>query len=178
MIETKVADRYAKALLIFAQESNSIDIVLKDLEYIAELMNTIPELNSMVQNPIIRPTKKIVIVTEIFKGNINNITFEFLILLIKKGRIDVLKILINRFIDQYNQVKGRIQVDITSATNLTENLQNSICDKLHIWTGKEILPRFFINKSIIGGFQVKFADYFYDASVKKQLNNLLTEISK
>lgn len=177
MIDSKVADRYAKALLLFSQHSNQVDLVLKDLLYIQDVLNNSQEFYLFTVNPIIRPFKKIAIFNELFKNKISDITFGFLIFLIKKNRESVLKTLIYCFIEQYNELMGRIHVDITSANDLNEQLKVAICDKLQKWTGKEILPRFFIDKSIIGGFQVKFGDYFYDASVKKQLNKLYTEIS-
>lgn len=178
MIETKVADRYAKALLLFAQENNKTDIVLKDLEFVLDALRKSPELYLFTTNPIIRPHKKIEIFNEIFKGKISEVTLGFIILLVKKNREASLKLLISCFRDQYNVINNRIHVEIVSAKELNERTQNQLCEKLTQITGKTILPRFQTDSRIIGGFQVKFADYFYDASVKKQLNNLLTEFSK
>jgi F-type H+-transporting ATPase subunit delta len=178
MTETKVADRYAKALLLFVQETNSTDIVLKDLEFILESLNNSPEFYLFTTNPIIRPHKKIEIFNEMFKNQISEITLGFIILLTKKNREGVLKFLIYSFIDQYNELNNRVRVDIVSGKELSNEIQNTICDKLHKFTGKTILPKFNVDSRIIGGFQARFADYFYDASIKKQLENLLTEFSK
>jgi F-type H+-transporting ATPase subunit delta len=177
MTETKVANRYAKALLLFAKETNSTDTVLKDLEFILDSLNKSSELYLFTTNPIIRPYKKIQVFNELFKGKISEVTLTFLLFLIQKNRERVLKLLIFRYQEQYNELNNKIRADIYSAQELNENVQKQIAEKLFKSTGKIILPTFHIDTKIIGGFQVKFADYFFDSSIKKQLNNLLTEFS-
>jgi F-type H+-transporting ATPase subunit delta len=176
MTNNKVAFRYAKAILLLAQETKQTEIILQDFEFINNLLINSKDFYAFTQNPIIRPSKKVIIINELFKGKISDLTLKFLVLVINKNRDRLLKSIITSYKDQYNEINNRLEIEIFTAKELNQNVQSSILAKVQDWTGKIILPKFTIDSKIIGGIQIKFSDYFYDASIKNQLENLYIKL--
>lgn len=177
MTNNKVAFRYAKAILLLAQEIKQTDLILQDFEFIHNMLQNSKEFYALTQNPIIRPSKKVVIFNELFKDKISDFTLKFLILVVNKNRDKLLKSIITSYFDQYNELNNRLQIQVYTAKELNQEIKNSIISKVNEWTGKTILPEFSIDSKIIGGIQIKFSDYFYDASIRSQLENLYLELA-
>ncbi len=177
MVNDKVASRYAKALLNIAKEFDSTKIVLDELENISGLLNTSKDFYLLTQSPVIRPSKKLAIFNEILKDKVSDLTFKFMELLIKKGREAHIKAIIISYKEQYNELNNLLEVQISTAKELSQLLKEAIVGKVNQLTGKTILPEFKQDAAIIGGVQIKFADFFFDASIKKQLSDLFDEIA-
>jgi F-type H+-transporting ATPase subunit delta len=84
MRNTRVAKRYAKALMDMAVETNQVEAIKHDVDQLR--MATTGELDRVLKSPIIRQDKKQAIFTAIFGGKLNQLTELFFKLLIEKGR--------------------------------------------------------------------------------------------
>jgi F-type H+-transporting ATPase subunit delta len=177
MTEKRIAQRYAKALFLIAEEGKTMDTMHQDIVYIQNVLHTSNELSLLLKNPIINPAKKIKIINAIFDKNVQDIVIKFLVFIIKKGRGNLLPYIITEFLAMYNEAYNLIEVEIISAHQLNEKAKNEIIATVAKWINKEVIPIFQVNPKIIGGIQLKFEDYLYDASLKKQLetlNNILS----
>lgn len=176
MTDSKIASRYAKALIELAKEQNIRDIVYEDIKFIYDIIAKSKELASYFRNPIIRPDKKHKAIVEIFKPSVNNLTFRFLELLIKKTREKNIISICEKFFDFYDVELNRVQVEITTANPMNDKSKSEIERQLHLFTGKTIQPKYIIDKKILGGFQAKFEDYIYDATISQRLKSLRDEL--
>lgn len=165
----RVAQRYAKALFMIATDEQSAESVHRDILYIQSVLHHSRELSSLLRNPIINPNKKIRILTEIFGKNVEDIIIKFLVFIVKKNRENILPNIISEFIAMYNEANNLIEVEIISAHTLTEQSKQEILESISNRLKKTVIPKYYINPKIIGGIQLKFGDYLYDASLKKQL---------
>ena len=59
MRSTKVASRYAKALLEIAVEQNKIDSILDDMNFLLEANNETRDFENLISSPIVKADKKI-----------------------------------------------------------------------------------------------------------------------
>lgn len=177
MIDNKIAHRYAKALILIANEQKVTDVVYQDIDLIYNLIESSNEFFLLTKNPIIKPEKKSKIFSEIFKEKVSSTTFFFLNLLIKKGREKILKNICLNFIDLYNEQNNKISIEITTAKEATTEIKELIESKLSDWTGKEVIAKYKVNPQLIGGFQAKFDDYIYDASIQQKLQLLKNELT-
>lgn len=169
MTEHRIAQRYAKALFMIATEEQSMESMHRDILYIQSVLHHSRELSLLLKNPIINPNKKIRILTEIFGKNVEDIIIKFLVLIVKKNREIILPNIISEFIAMYNEANNLIEVEIISAYTLTEQSKQEILESISNRIKKTVIPKYNINPKIIGGIQLKFGDYLYDASLKKQL---------
>ena len=86
MDESKISVRYARALFEAAQDMDILEAIHADLLHLEFLQQEVPELRDLILNPIMRLSKKTEHLTSLFKSNLNDLTFKFLILLTENKR--------------------------------------------------------------------------------------------
>jgi len=177
MTEKRIAKRYAKALFLLAQDEQKMEIIHNNIIYIKSILQSSRELSLLLKNPIINPNKKIKILEDVFGSNVEDIIIKFLIFVVKKNRANLLSNILVEFIDMYNEANNLIEVEIISAHSLNEQSKEKIIESISNLINKNIIPKYKVNPKIIGGIQLKFADFLYDASVKKQLEMLKNILS-
>src|SRR5215472_16507502 len=104
MRNPRVAYRYAKALVQMAVETNQLDVVKNDIEFLRA--NGSPELNTMIASPVIRGDQKSKVFRAIYGSKISRLTESFFDLVFNKGREFVLPDIGIAFDEQYNEIKG------------------------------------------------------------------------
>lgn len=178
MIEQRVSSRYALALMNTAKQENLVDDVYQDFKLVSEYVHASRELRSLLKSPVISHWQKKNSFKEIFEGKIHVLTLNFLILLAEKRREGLTLDIIEQFHKQFNEFKGLLPIDITSATELDEAMRAKIILKLTEITGKKIISNFIIDKSLKGGVQVRIDGWVYDASLANQLKTLYKSLSE
>ena len=82
---SRISARYAKSLIDLAVEQNVLDQVVNDIQaFIGITKNR--DFYLLLKSPIINTTKKLQIFKSIFEGKVNNITYSFFDIIIRKGR--------------------------------------------------------------------------------------------
>ena len=81
-----VATRYAKSLLNLAIERGELDQCFKDMQYIAETCDNNKDLTIMLNSPVIRPDKKLSVLTAIFDKQLGELSNGFINIITKKKR--------------------------------------------------------------------------------------------
>ncbi|MBQ6268579.1 MAG: ATP synthase F1 subunit delta [Bacteroidetes bacterium] len=176
MYNSKVAMRYAEALFCVSKEQNNLEVVLDELLSISKLSKESQELRSLIISPIISDSKKEQLFEAIFKNKISDLTFDFLILLIRKNRINIINDIYISFNKLYYKEKGLLAVTVTTAIPLQEELKNEIINKLELTTNKKIIPTYIVDKTLFGGIVINIDDWVYDASIKRQLEIIHTHL--
>jgi len=164
--------RYASALLSAAEEGNFLDLIVKELQVIKEVLQNSRDLVHALRSPLVKGDKKIHILEEIFRDSIGEKMFLFLKLVARKKRAGLLPEIIDEFQILLDEKRGVINVDITSAVQLSEEQAGELVMKLAAFTGKQIRPRMLLNEQFIGGVAVKIGDTIYDGSISHQLQLL------
>jgi len=173
---SRVANRYSKALFQLAIEQKKIDLVDAELNMLSELMQSTAEFRAMLTNPLITAAKKAEIVAGIFKGKLDKLTYNFLILICRNKRGPLLAEIIDQFRERVQDEKGIWQGEIFSARPLTRAQIGQIKTRTGNLTGKTIVLQPQVDKDLIGGFIVKIKDTIIDLSVKGQLERLRTKL--
>lgn len=164
--------RYASALLSAAEEGNFLNQIVDELHVIKEVLEHSRDLVYALRSPLVKGDGKIHILEEIFKDSVGEKMFLFLRLVAHKKRAGLLPEIIDEFQILLDEKRGVINVDITSATALSDEQTAELVTKLAAFTGKEIRPRMAINEQFIGGVAVKIGDTIYDGSISHQLQML------
>lgn len=178
MSVSRIATRYAKPLLDLALENNKLDIVVSDIETFQKALKN-RDLYLLMKSPIIKFDKKLDIVSAIFKGKVDDLTFSFVELMINKGRENVFPEIVDAFIAQYKVYKKITSVTLITAKPLLKSELDSIKSKLinSDITDESIEVTEKVDPSIIGGFVIKIGDKLYDASVIHKLDQLKKKLS-
>lgn len=179
MPNPRLASRYAKALMDISIERNEMEQALTDMKTIAETITQSNDFRLFLQSPIIKADKKQAAVQAIFNNKIGATSLKFIELLISKGREANLAEVAVAFQDQYDEIKQVKRVSVTTASPMTADVRTKVINK-----AQTIVPGFQIeivenvDPEIIGGFIIEVEGKRYDASVKKELNEIKKQFSK
>lgn len=175
MNETKIAHRYAKALFDLSLEMNKMENVSLDVNLIQDVCNTNKDFVFMLRSPVVRADKKMIVLKEIFKSHLQEITLNFLMIITKNRREKLVPEIATQFIEIYKLYKNIITVEITTATQIDEALRMKILTLLEKRAQAEIDLKEKVDEEIIGGFVLSYEDKQYDSSILKQIKNLRRE---
>jgi F-type H+-transporting ATPase subunit delta len=173
----RVASAYAKSLLEFAKESKKVEAVHKDVEFIHATLSSSRELVLTLKSPVILNTKKLSILEAVFKEKISEITLKFFILLVKKGREDILVDVSKEFLNQYKLSKGILSGTVVTAIKADDVLKTKIESLTKKITKSKVDIQYKVDAGIIGGFILTIGDKQIDQSVKSHLNSLRNQFS-
>ena len=174
----RVAKRYYLALYDAAKKAKSLDKVAEDSANIIGLIQSNHNLLLFFRSPVIRYETKIKIVEILFKGKISILTLEFLKLLIKKSRENILLETLGGFILLKELHEGIIPATVKSAVSLDKDEMKKIKEKIDSYSGMNSKPVFNIDESLMGGFTLQIKDTVVDASIKRQLELLKIQFKK
>lgn len=172
MKESKVANRYAKALFDLSLEKNTLDQVKNDMELIISVFQQNKEFRILLKSPIISKEKKENILKAIFENRLQQISYFFMIIITRKNREAILESITQQFVVLYKKYKNIITARLDTAFKLNQVMKNNVSDLLSKQTSCEIELIHHVDKDLIGGFILSYDDKQYDASIKKQIKKL------
>ena len=176
MKSTRIAFRYAKATLAYANENKFSDKVAKEMQELIELHESSRQLNGLLSNPFLPNTKKQSILRSIVP-NPSDVTQKLLSLLISNNRLFLLKEVAKSYINLLNEQQGELNATVISAIPLTQNLEKQIHDKLKDFSGKKIFLLNKIDKSLLGGFILKIGDMEFNSSLAYKLKTFKAKLT-
>jgi F-type H+-transporting ATPase subunit delta len=178
-MSSKAASRYAKSLIDLSKEQNALEDLKNDMAFFESVVDDNSELEAILKNPIVPLDNKLGILQNIFEGKTHAITQSFFKLLVSKGRSAILFDIAKQFISQYNEIKGIVTAEVTSATALTDANKKEVeaLVKKEL-KANEVVIKEKVNDKLIGGFILKVGDKQFDASIAGGLNKLKKEFAQ
>lgn len=175
MKNARAASRYAKAILIFAQESGDDTKVNQDMRFIATSIAESSDLDQILKSPVVKSSDKKRALMELFSEKTSELTPKIFDLLHENKRMDLLSEIAKLYSVIYDASK-RIQIaEVTTAVPLTKLLENKIMDKVVALTGNQTVLKNSVDPKILGGFILRVGDVQYDASIACHLSKLKKE---
>jgi len=174
-----IAKRYAKSLieLMLDGENNQAEIK-SDLNNVKEILTSSPDLASAMTNPIVSAHDKEEIIKAVFEHDTKEITRNFLQLLVKKNRFDLIYQIIDSFNKMLDKINNIAQVSVTGAIELQESDKSEIKNRLKEKLSKEVNIEYNVDDSIIAGLIYKIEDDVLDTSFLHKLEELKKELIK
>ena len=177
MKSTKVAARYAKALLEMAIEQKKIDSVLGDMQFLAAANAETRDFELLIASPIVNAEKKISIFEKVFE-QFEEVSMSFIKLITKNGRESLLPQIADSFEAQLKEHRGIVPMTLVSAVKLDASTKDAILAKVQASVNGQLEVTEEIDDSLIGGFMVRMGDVQIDASVSSQFNNLKQRLTR
>jgi|TARA_B100000513_G_C11839002_1_gene165209 F-type H+-transporting ATPase subunit delta len=171
----KVAEPYAEALLDLAKSNNSLQDMTNDMNIVSQFLANSSDLKKFLGNPLITKDAKKNVVKDVLGEQIDGRTLKFLLLLVDRGRIELLESVAEKFLElSYKQESIEI-AKITSSIKLSADQQKEIAEKLKIITGaKQIKLALKVDPQLIGGFTIEIGSKMIDTSIRGQLRQIST----
>lgn len=175
MRDSKIALRYAKAVLNLSLERKMAEKVNDDMLLIAETITKSKELKRLLSSPVVKAKAKRNTLEKVFGKKISAIGLGLIDQLIENKRLPFLIDVAKQYTIIYNHHIGSQKAQVTTAVPLNEKLMKKVLAKVKEIVGKEVTVENIIDPTIIGGFILRVGDKQYDASFTGKLNKLRRE---
>lgn len=169
MNESKITVRYAKALFALAKEQNSLDAMKLDMSLLYQCIGEIPELQYVIQSPVIKVSEKIKLFQETFKTSFSPLTLQFIQLVLQSRREEHLRDISRYALDLLKTENGIKLAELYTATPLSESLRKSIVQFIEKKFNTQVEVTETVDEKLIGGFILRIGDQQIDASISSKL---------
>jgi F-type H+-transporting ATPase subunit delta len=172
-LSAKIAAPYARALFDFSIEENIMHQITADFQNLEIFLNQTAELTDYLNNPIVSQNAKREVLTKTLQSQINTETFKFLMVLVNRDRINLLKAVITNYLELVYETASIKMIEVSTAFAFTNLQKNMLIKKLkELTNAREIRLVITVDSSLIGGFLIKTESKVIDFSVKNQLEKL------
>ncbi|WP_284643127.1 F0F1 ATP synthase subunit delta [Paenibacillus silviterrae] len=167
-----VAKRYAKALFAAAKDQNLVQQVEAELKAIIAVLQEQRDLHKLIQHPGVDVSAKTNLLKEIFGGTVSELVFATLVLLVERRREGALEAVVDSYVAIANEALGQANATVYTPVALSETELSGIAAAFSQITGKQIRVESVLDKSLLGGIQVRIGDRLYDGSLSGKLQRL------
>ena len=172
-----IARRYAKALVNLAENEKDLDNTGKHLNSITEVYKENLELRQVLSDTKVSSGVKLEILKDVLsKIKVSKLVDTFSRYLLAKRRIDFLPDIERAFNLLLQEKLGRIEANVTTASELPKDTVKKLVDAISSYSGKEIEVNVTIDPSIIGGIVTRFGSTVIDGSIQTYLNQIRQSI--
>jgi len=173
IVLSKVAVPYAEALLDLAKSNDSLKETTNDMNIVSQFLANSSDLKKFLGNPLITKDAKKNVVKDILGEQIDGSTLKFLLLLVERGRIEILESIAQKFLELSFKQESIEIAKITSSIQLSAQQQKEIAEKLKVITGaKQIKLALKVDPALIGGFTIEIGSKMIDTSIRGQLKQI------
>ncbi|MDK2909279.1 MAG: F-type H+-transporting ATPase subunit delta [Bacteroidales bacterium] len=170
-----LAHRYALALWDVASENKVVQEVYNDMFLFTKVASENPEFRRVMVSEVIPERKKFQVFKAIFEKHITPITLSFSQLVIENGRQNISLSIAAEYIDLYKSYFRIFDITLRTAIPLRQEDKALLLEKLQPVIKGTVNIEEEIDPDLIGGFQVMYEDYVFDASVKRELERFRQE---
>jgi F-type H+-transporting ATPase subunit delta len=172
-LASKIAAPYARALFDFSVEKNIMHQITADFQNLEVFLDESAEFMDYLSNPIVNNVAKSEILTKILKSQVNTETFKFLMVLLERNRINVLKSVISNYLELVYETASIKTIEVATAYPFANLQKNTLIQKLkELTNAREIRLVITVDSSLIGGFLIKTESKVIDFTIKNQLQKL------
>lgn len=172
MKDIRVAKRYAGALFAVAERHGILDAVASDLTLIHRFLTEVPYLRAILMQPLVSDSRKNSVADEAFGDRVTAASLNFLKLLIRKRREDLIEECAREFRTLLADRNNTADAEASSAVALTPDQTERLTRSLQALTGKTIRLTAHVDTSLVGGVVVRIGDTVLDGSVRGKLERL------
>ena len=176
MNESKISVRYAKALFSLVKEENTLEKHKQDMELLYQCIREVPELQYVIQSPVIKSSEKIRVFGEIFRESMSPLSLSFIRLVLENRREEGLEGIARYFLTLIRAEQGIRSADLTTAKPVDDALRQSISALIAKKFNTKVDLHEAVDPAIIGGYELKDGDQQIEASIASKLKRIKREL--
>ncbi len=163
---------YAEALFDAARERDELEEVLSELQEFVAALHESEELRLFFYGGQIPERQKRRAIDGLTEG-MKTSTTNFLKVLVDNGREEILEEVLARYEELVKEHLGRIEVEVTTAVELTEEQLERLRERLAgVLEGREVILETDVDPDLIGGAVFRFGGRLMDGSIRGRLESL------
>lgn len=162
---------YAEALFSLSEEMGNSDKVLFDLNVTSEILRTYPEYVKLMDTPAISVPEKISLADTAF-SSVEETVASVVKILAEKHSVYLFSEIAREYSSLYNNARGICNAEIISAVELTDSQIQKLKEKLENMTGKTIVIKNTVDKTVLGGIKLRYLGRELDGTLKARLSSI------
>ncbi len=174
-MRSRAAIRYSKAIFQVAADANNLSNVKKDMDSIILAQQSSDDFKNLLNNALIKYSDKKQIISSLLL-DINDMTSNLIDLLITNKRLSILYDIAVGFNETFNQKNNIAKATVITAIPISEEIRSEVLNKIKTLSNKSIEIENIIDKTILGGFILRFESTEYNAGFSQKLNKLKSEL--
>ena len=172
-LASKIAAPYARALFDFSVDKNIMHQITADFQNLEIFLDESSELTDYLNNPLVSQDAKGEVLTKTLKSQVNSETFKFLMVLVSRDRINLLKSVITNYLELVYETASIKTIEVVTAVEFSNTQKNTLIQKLkELTNAREIKLAITVDPNLIGGFLIKTESKVIDFTIKNQLQQL------
>ncbi|MEL6224041.1 MAG: ATP synthase F1 subunit delta [Cyanobacteria bacterium J06627_8] len=174
-----VVNPYAEGLMGVAQANNLTAQISEDIGLLLSLIKDSEGLYRFLANPLVDDSVKKDLLRKSLSENLNRYTFNFLLLLIDRKRMSLIKDICEKYQDIYRKLNRIALAEVSSAVPLTEEQEEAVRQKvIQITNAQSVELETQVESELIGGVVIKVGSQVLDASLRGQLRRIGLSLSR
>lgn len=175
----RLASTYAQSLLAVAERQGKSEDVLAELDsLIKDVFDKLPQLEATLASLRVEDDAQVAILDKAFAGSMSPLLLDFMKVLARHDRIELTRDIRDYAWQKLHQMRGRQEVEISTAYELSEAEKQAIEQKISASLGKELVMTTKVDPKLIGGLLVRVGDTVYDGTVRAQLNRVKSQTAE
>ncbi|MDX6488608.1 MAG: F-type H+-transporting ATPase subunit delta [Gaiellaceae bacterium] len=166
---------YARALFDAAKDRDRLAQVREDLADFVAAVEEVPELRSLLRDPVLDPKEKAAALDSIL-GGVDELVRNFLLLVAEKNRTAQIEEIAHEFDRLVAAEERRLEVELTTAFELSDSEAKSIVAQIEEASGRQVDATRSVDPDLIGGLILQAGSMRVDASVRGRLNRLRQDL--
>ena len=172
-----VADTYARALLGASESAGQTRQVLDEFDaLVADVLAGFPKLEAILASALVAHDEKLGVIDRVFGPRFSPLIVHFLKVVSRHGRLDCLRAIHSRAGELYDEMRGRVRVQLTTAAPISDVQAGRIAVELRALLGGEPVVTRATDPDLIGGAVLRVGDTVYDGSIANQLKMIRQQI--
>jgi F-type H+-transporting ATPase subunit delta len=177
MRETTIARNYAETLLELARRANDLRGWGELVDQVSDAVQRDRTFRLFLESPRVSAAAKNRIFAKALEGQVPRSFLRFLQALVSHRRQMLIAAIGREYHSLVDEVEGRVHASVTVAMEPTDDDRASISSQLSRAFGREVVPHFAVNESILGGLVVRVGDTVLDGSVRRRLATLRSRMT-
>ncbi|MCC7085831.1 MAG: ATP synthase F1 subunit delta [Pirellulales bacterium] len=171
----RAASVYAQALVAAAEEAEpkQTDAVLQEFDSLVDdVLNRLPKLEGVLSSGFVDEHIKETMLEKAFANRASPMFVNFLKVVARHGRLDMLRLIHLAFHFQYNEVRNRVLVIVSTAEPLDAAGEQRIAAAVANRLNSQPILQKQVHPELIGGIVLRVGDRVFDGSISTQLKRL------
>ncbi|MBQ9545837.1 MAG: ATP synthase F1 subunit delta [Bacteroidales bacterium] len=173
----RINKNYAKALFLLSAETGVQERVAADMRLVNDVFVENRELHIIFSNPVIKQSKKVAIVEDLFGERVSPLSKLFLAFVVRKNRAVNMRGISSMFLDMYRESRGVVLADLATSYAVDDDVLAMVGELVGHASGKNVEVNAHVDPRIIGGFVVKFDNKMYDTRIRTMIADLRKQFS-